>query len=109
SLDHLTLTPASATITAGGLQAYSAAGFDAAGNSLGDVTGATTFTISPDGSCSGNTCTATTAGPHTVTGTDNGKTGTATLQVNPGSLDHLALTPASAAIAVGGSQGYSAD
>jgi hypothetical protein len=35
------------------------------------------------------------AGSHTVTGTDSGKTGSATLTVTPGPLDHLVLTPSS--------------
>src|SRR5437764_6856399 len=33
---------------------------------------------------------------HTVTGNDGGKTGTASLSINAGPLDHLALAPASA-------------
>ena len=69
-------------------------GFDAAGNSLGDVTSATTFTVAPNGSCTGAVCTASVAGAHTVTGTDAGKTGAASLTVNAGTLDHLALSPA---------------
>src|SRR5213076_1862964 len=73
ALDHLVLSPASATITAGGSQTYTAQGFDASNNALGDVTAATTFTIS-GGSCTGASCTASVAGPHTVTGTDTGKT-----------------------------------
>ena len=58
ALDHLTLSPASATIFAGGSQAYTAAGFDQYDNSLGDVTGTTTFSIAPNGTCSVNSCTA---------------------------------------------------
>ena len=88
------ISPATATITAGGSQGYTAKGFDAADNSLGDVTASTTFTIGPNGSCPGATCTATVAGAHTVTGTDAGKTSSATLTVNAGPLDHLALSPA---------------
>src|SRR5207247_2446549 len=107
-LDHLALSPASATITAGGSQAYTAQGRDQYDNSLGDVTGATTFTIAPNGSCAGSTCSATTAGAHTVTGTAAGKTGTASLQVNAGGLDHIAISPASATIPAGGSQTYTA-
>ena len=108
ALDHLALAPASATIAAGGSQGYSAQGLDQYGNPLGDVTDSTTFTIAPDGSCSGNVCTATSAGAHTVTGTDGGKTGTASLTVTAGALDHLALAPASASIPAGGSQAYTA-
>src|SRR5204862_216882 len=98
AVDHIVISPASASISAGGSQTYTAQGFDASNNSLGDVTGATTFTIAPDGSCTGATCTATVAGAHTVTGSDAGKTATATLTVNAGPLHHLALSPASASI-----------
>src|SRR5205814_1343174 len=106
--DHIVISPASASITAGGSQTYTAQAFDASNNSLGDVTGSTTFTISPDGSCTGNTCTATQAGSHTVTGSSGGQTSNATLTVNPGPLHHLALSPASATIGSGGSRTYTA-
>jgi parallel beta-helix repeat protein len=108
-VDHIVISPASASISAGGSQAYTAEGFDSANNSLGDVTESTTFSIGPDGSCTGATCTATTAGPHTVTGDDGGKTSTAALTVAAGPLHHLALSPASATIPSGGSQSYTAD
>jgi parallel beta-helix repeat protein len=108
TVDHIVVSPSSAAISAGGSQTFTAEGFDAANNSLGDVTSSTTFTIGPNGSCTGNTCTATAAGPHTVTGTDAAKTSTSTLTVNAGPLDHLALSPASSTIAPGGSQAYTA-
>jgi hypothetical protein len=85
---RLTLSPPAGTITSGGLQAYTATGYDASGNSSGDVTTSTTFTIVPNGtgsavgaSCAGNTCTATVPGNYTVTGTDGAATGTAALTV----------------------------
>jgi hypothetical protein len=56
------------------------------------VTSTTTFSISPDGSCPGASCTATVPGPHTVTGTKNVKTGTASLTVNAGAASRLAIT-----------------
>jgi YVTN family beta-propeller protein len=91
-LDHLQVSPSTATIAAGTAQAYTAAGFDVFGNSLGDVTAATIFNIFPKGpgtgaSCNNpaKTCTATQAGPYTITGSDTGKTGTATLTVAAGS------------------------
>ena len=80
-LDHITISPATATIASGGTQPYTAQGFDRLNDTLGDVTAATTFSIAPDGSCTGAVCTATAAGPHTVTGNDNGKTAQATLTV----------------------------
>ena len=108
-VDHIVISPASATIAAGGSQAYTAEGFDAANNSLGDVTASTTFSLAPDGSCTGATCTATAAGPHTVTGTTSGQTSTASLSVTEGPLDHLVLSPSSATITAGGSQAYTAE
>ncbi len=107
-LDHLVLTPNPATIPAGVSQAYTATGYDAHNHNLGDVTSATTFTISPDGSCTGASCSATTMGDHTVTGTSAGKSATATLHVTAGPLDHLVLAPATATIPAGGSRPYTA-
>jgi outer membrane protein assembly factor BamB len=95
-LDHMVLSPASATVTTGHGQAYTAEGFDASGNDLGDVTSATTFTISGGGSCTGALCTTTVPGTYTVTGTDGATTGTATLQVNPSPIT----------VTVSGSQTY---
>lgn len=54
---------------------------DKDGKDLGDFTTSSTFTIQPDGSCTANSCTAKTVGPHTVTATKDGKNGTATLLV----------------------------
>jgi len=80
--DHIDISPASATIPAGASQSYTALASDVFSNSIGDVTGATSFTISPDGSCTAATCTATVSGVHTVTAVHNGGTrATATLDV----------------------------
>jgi hypothetical protein len=82
AVDHLVLTPATATILSGGSVTYAATAFDAFNNSLGVVTGSTVFTNAPNGSCAANACSATVGGVHTVTGTYAGKTGIATIQVN---------------------------
>jgi len=108
-LDHIVLSPASATIAAGESQTYAASGYDASGTSLGVVTAGTTFSISPNGSCIGAICSATEAGPHTVTGTDGSKTGTAALTVTAGPLDQLVLAPASGSIGAGGSHAYTTE
>jgi hypothetical protein len=79
----LTLSPSSATVSYGAAQTYAATAVDLSGNNLGDVTSATTFSIGPDGSCSGASCTPTAVGSHTVTGNDNSGGGTATLNVTP--------------------------
>jgi adhesin/invasin len=88
-VDHLVISPPSSSIAVGGSQFYTAEAFDAADNSRGDVTAATTFTMTPSGSgtCTASTCTATSAGMRTVTGTHAGKTGQASLTVGaPGNL-----------------------
>jgi hypothetical protein len=110
TLDRLVLDPTSGSIAAGASQAYTATGFDAHGNRLGDLTAKTAFSISPNGYCSGASCTATTIGRHTVTGTVNGTTisATANLQLVPTPLVHLVLDPASGSIGTGASQAYTA-
>jgi Bacterial Ig-like domain (group 3)/Galactose oxidase, central domain len=100
-LDHLVLAPDTAAVVVGQGQAYTATGYDQYDNSLGDVTGATTFSILPDGSCTVATCTPTAAGSHTVTGTDNTKTGTATLTVNKADTTTAITTDLSAHTVVG--------
>jgi alpha-tubulin suppressor-like RCC1 family protein len=66
-LDHITISPPQTTVASGGSQVYSSEGFDEFGNSLGDETGNTTFSIGPNGTCTGTSCTAS-DGAHTVTG-----------------------------------------
>ena len=80
SLDHLVLMPATAQVAPGDYQPYVALGFDASGNYIADVTGATTMTVD-GGSCVGAYCTATGAGDHIVTGVLGSASGTATLHV----------------------------
>lgn len=79
-LDHLTLSPSSAAIPAGTSETYTVEGYDAANDDLGPDTGAT-LSISPDGSCTGYTCTPASDGDHTVTAADGTAQGTATLTV----------------------------
>jgi len=108
ALDHLVLSPSEATIAAGGSRAYTATGFDAYGNTLGDVTSATTFSITGTGSCTGTSCTSTQAGDQTVTGADGSAVGTATLHVTHGPASSLILNPTRKTILPGESQAYSA-
>jgi hypothetical protein len=102
ALDHLVLSPA-ATIAAGSSHSYTAQGRDAYGNDLGDVTASTTFTIAPDGSCTGASCGATSAGPHTVTGTSGAATGSAGLQVVPAVAAGVTVTVDPASLRADGS------
>jgi Invasin, domain 3/IPT/TIG domain/Quinohemoprotein amine dehydrogenase, alpha subunit domain III len=103
ALDHLVLSPAAATIAAGSSRGYTAEGRDAYGNDLGDLTASTTFTIAPDGSCAGASCTATAAGPHTVTGTSGAATGSAGLQVVPAVAAAVTVTVDPASLRADGS------
>ena len=75
------LAPAATTAPAGAPQPFTAEGFDAYGNDLGDVTAATGFAIGPDGSCNANVCQAFVTGPHTVIATDGTAINTASLTV----------------------------
>ena len=102
ALDHLVLSPA-ATIAAGSSHAFTARGRDAYGNDLGDLTASTTFTIFPDGSCAGASCGATTAGPHTVTGTNGAATDSAGLQVVPDTAAGVTVTVDPASLRADGS------
>ncbi len=101
----LTLSPATAVISAGVRITYTATATDVDGNSIGDVTASTVFSIAPasGGTFAGNAVTPTVAGDWTVTGTHTG-TGvfdTAALTVTPSVLALLTLSPATAAISAG--------
>jgi hypothetical protein len=92
----LVLSPLNATIVAGQSQMYSATGFDVYNNPYGDVTSSTTFSLLPNGSCIGTSCTATVADQNgsvrSVTGTyPNGVQGQTSLTVSPGSVSQLQL------------------
>jgi hypothetical protein len=108
ALDHLVISPSGVTISAGASQAYTAEGYDSSGNDLGSVTSATVFTIDSGTACPSHSCSSTVAGDHTITGTDGSATGSAVLHVNPGSLDHLAISPSSATVDPGVGQAYTA-
>jgi hypothetical protein len=107
-LHHIAVTPKTALITAGGSQSYASEAFDQVGNSLGVVTGSTTFTASSGASCTANSCGSTAPGTYTITGTYSTKTDTATLSVTSGVLDHISILPTISTIAAGDSQTYAA-
>lgn len=109
--DHIVISPEAATIQLDGTQAFTAEAFDTEGLSMGDVTAQTTFSIAPDGSCTGPVCGATALGDHTVTGTYLGSSDTATLLVEPLApvFDHIVISPATATIEVGGSKTYTVE
>ncbi|MGB9834981.1 MAG: Ig-like domain-containing protein, partial [bacterium] len=96
SLDHLSLSPQTATITAGGSQSYTLLAYDSFGNSW-DATSSATFSITPSagGSWSANTYTSEHAGTWTVTSSYGGQTSTATLNVLPGAAHRFQWDPIS--------------
>jgi hypothetical protein len=110
ALEQLALDPAVGSIGAGAAQIYTVRGFDRLGNELGDFTAKTAFSIQPNGSCAGPSCTASKAGEHTVTGTVPGTNASAeaSLRVRSAPLDRLVLNPANSSIGAGGAQRYSA-
>jgi hypothetical protein len=110
ALDHIVISPDSATITAGSTQTYNAQAFDRFNNVIADVTGTTVFSITPaaGGSWTANVYTSQTAGTWTVTGTYTTRSDTATLTVNAGALHHIVISPGSATIIAGNSQAYAA-
>ncbi len=78
ALDHLTVSSSAASVTVGQAVTYTVEGFDAYGNSLGDLTSASAFAMT-GGTCAANVCTPSTSGSHTVTITDQAISATATL------------------------------
>ena len=82
------------------MQAYQVEGYDASDVDLGDLTGSSSFEL--DGaSCGGATCGSTSAGTHTITATNSGKSDTATLTVTAASAStatSIASTPASTVV-----------
>jgi peptidoglycan/xylan/chitin deacetylase (PgdA/CDA1 family) len=109
ALDRMTLAPSTASVASGVNQTYTASGFDKYNNSRGNVTAGTTFSIAPDGSCSGATCSAQAAGTHTVTATNGSVTAKATLNVTPGPVTKIVVSPQLATIGSGGTQAYSVE
>jgi hypothetical protein len=82
ALDHITISCSPSSVAATTATSCTSTAFDVYGNSLGDVTSSTTWTISPDGSCdAAGSCTPATAGDHTVMGDYNSKTDTFLLTV----------------------------
>jgi len=94
-LAHLVVTPPAATITADETQQYSAEGFDQNDNPVA---------VSPSWSVSGGSInltglyTPTLVGTFTVTATDGGLSGNATITVTTGALATIVITPSDPSI-----------
>jgi phosphate transport system substrate-binding protein len=92
SCGTLQISPSMSSVESGTAQTYVAMGTDQNGNSLGNLTSSTTFTIAPDpggtgsatgASCSAASCSAVIPGQYMVTGTDGSLSATARLTVLP--------------------------
>jgi hypothetical protein len=93
ALAHLVVASSVPSVTAGGSATITAEGFDAAGDDLGDVTGATTFTTSaPADTITGNTILFTTAGTDTVTAATGGVTATTDVTVAADAANPAVIT-----------------
>ncbi len=94
--DHLTISPSSATITAGAQQKYAFATYDAYGNTLGSFNESASWSISSAAGGSWVQSTGTYlsqyAGQWVATCTCSGKNATSSLTVNPGIFDHFNCT-----------------
>jgi endoglucanase len=107
ALSAITLTPATATKTAGTTQQYVASGKDAYNNA---ISVSPSWTVSGGGTIStSGIFTATTAGgPYTVTATSGTISGTAQVTVTAGAFSIITLSPATATITSGTTQQYTA-
>lgn len=116
-LDHVVIAPASATLLPGGVQQFTAQGYDSANIA---ISGLQYFWLVVAGGGTINTTGLFTAGstPGTFANTvevvtvkgDAVKTAYASITVNAtaGPLDHVAITPASATVVVGGTKQFTA-
>jgi hypothetical protein len=100
TVDHIVITPKTATLTTGQSQSYSFEAFDNANNSFGIVTDSTYFSIESEagGSWTGGIYTSSQVGSWTITATWFGKTDTASLTVNANPRSNLASTPTPPAV-----------
>ena len=111
SVDHIAITPASATITAGATQVYSAQAYDGFNNPVGDVTSQTDFSVGlgAGGSWAASVYTSEKAGTWTVTGIYAGLTAYASLTVTAGEAHHIVISPDTSTISAGNAQAYTAE
>lgn len=104
-LSSLTVDALAASVGAGTALGFTAHGWDAYGNPTGDATGQVTFTTDALGaSVTGHTIRFFQAGNATVTATldnDPAVTASTTVEVTPGALASLTVTPADASLTAG--------
>jgi beta propeller repeat protein len=112
-LDHIDISPTSATLQVGGTQAFSATGRDQFGNVISGLSydwTATGGTI-PGGNGSSKIYTAGTVpgtGYYIMVTSGTAPPAEAPITVNPGPLNHIDLTPSSQTLSIGGVQDFTA-
>lgn len=99
-LDHLTVSPAQATVSPGVPQTFTVTGADAFGNTAAIPASGVVFQMS-GGSCTANACVSSTAGQHMVTASSGSTTGTASLLVTGGPAGNSSSTSAGASSSSG--------
>jgi len=111
SVASIVISPATSTVIAGNTQAYTAEAFDGLGNSLGEVTTSTVFSIeaAAGGSWVANIYTSRKAGTWTVTGSYAGRTDTASLTVTKAAPSSITISPSTSTVTAGGFQAYTAE
>ena len=96
SLNHISVSPSAPSVTAGGQQTFVSTAYDQFNNLIGTVTSSTTWSIQSGagGSWVQSTGTYTSqySGSWTVTAVYSGKTATATLTVNAGTLASVSVS-----------------
>lgn len=113
-LDHVTVTQSNVSLAVGATQQFSAQAFDSGNNQIsgltyswsvvnagGTITDAGLFTAGTTAAAYANTVKVS------VTQGEITKTGTASVTVTPGPLDHIVLSPATVTLAAGATQQYS--
>ena len=110
-LQHIVISPDSAAVIAGNMQAYTAQSFDQFNNPIADITGTTAFSIdvAAGGSWIANVYVSAKAGTWTVSGNYGGLIDTASLVVSAGALHHIVISPDITTIMAGGTQTYTAE
>jgi len=111
-LNYVVMSPNAVVVTAGDSYAFAAEAFDAYDNPLGDVTGGTIFDIvesGHNGRWAGKFYTAHTAGNWTVRGLYRGLAAESSLDVQPGALSYVAISPDVETIVAGEAQSFTAE
>lgn len=92
SVASLTVTPSNRLALTGEPLSVTAGAIDAIGDSLGDVTSAAAWSISPDGTCQAGLCTPAHPGPHEITASLGSVSATTTIDATSMPVASLGLS-----------------